>query len=107
MRYPDGACILSAHIKALKHRKNSRKKKLKQSIFFFTILTLASFWKEIRRGFSVLGGVDRLRVFPHYFSNVTLVQCFTFPPSLSLLSIRVLGERVGLLFFLLLSFFHA
>ena len=77
------------------------KKKLKQGIFFFfTILTLASFWKEIRRGFSVLGGVDRLRVFPHYFSSVTLVQCFTSRPPF------LLGERVGLLFFLL-SFFHA
>jgi len=43
---------------SLKHRKNSRKK-IKAEYFFFTILTLASFWEEIRRGFSVSGGVDR------------------------------------------------
>jgi len=47
MRYPDGACILSAHIKALKHRKNSRKKKLKQSIFFLQFLPWHPFGRRL------------------------------------------------------------
>jgi len=34
MRYPDGACILSAHIKTLKHRK-IQGKKIKAEYYFF------------------------------------------------------------------------
>jgi len=50
--------VFYLHISRLETSQKVQGKKSKQNIFL--ILT---FWKEIRRGFFVLGGVDRLRLF--------------------------------------------
>jgi len=47
MRYPDGACILSAHIKALKHHKKFKEKKIKAGHFFLQFLPWHPFGRRL------------------------------------------------------------
>jgi len=53
------ALVFYLHISKLETSQKFKEKNQSRVFFFFTILTLASFWEEIRRGFSVSGGVDR------------------------------------------------